>query len=1052
MTNSITAGDEVETSETYNQPVSIPVTIAKDDIEGASASSMYLVSNATGSKYLSANSEYATASSESLSIAGTVLGDKDVDVGVIIGGKVVDVIKTNNLSFKYDISSNIDVPVSFVVYSPATTNYNVGPTSYPIVTKTYKDVFQDKYVLLVSLTNMAADSGDSDSGDIQDDSLAVSLDDSIAFVSLASDDSPLLSTVSVDGGGSDVFAQTDEQLTQIKYDLNGNIYGIGVDSQTLYRIDADGNITSLDLAINFPRDRRFDIHPRGAYLISTVKLNNPLSGEDSTTLYLHDLNDESNSRIIPFPEGELVTVDHMSLAWSDNANIVLIKHTTDGHYIFEEYGIAQLIADPNGMLVQKFLYSSDTYIGNVVSDRGYAHEVVFECADSAGYTNLCRVNFDTNEIETIIQGEYNVSHANFSYDGLYVSADINATVDGKEMDELVLYSFNTQELHFLVRGERPAPISSDSGSLAYLSHDITGTWQINLVSLGDQLEAQIGDADSLSIFPNALGVSFNTSYALLANGGSLPYTFSILSGSGEVNAMTGLVTAKEESGELIVRVTDSVGNTSDSVLTMYPAIQIQNIETYVIHGGSLQIQVSGGVAPYHYTIIEGGGTISDTGLYTAPGYQDNIVIQVSDANGNEVNYHIDVGDENGVLDFSYNGNGMTSSHIDENGLNVVSSMDFDSTGAVIVGANIGEIASADIGITRFLASGASDENFGTSGSVVFDLEDTHNFLRGLAIQPDDKIIVCGGRQFGPGDGETLLARFNTDGTLDDTFGENGVVNFRMGGFVDTACHDVVIQENGQIIFGGYVHTGVQTDFAIMRLNSDGSFDSSFGVGGLVQVDFFGEFDDMNAITLSSDGKIVGAGSSKSGGTKDFALVRLNADGGLDASFGVGGKVVTNASGGFFNDEINDILVQPDGSVIAAGVVFDGINQNMTLAKYTSSGTLDLSFDMMGILVMPTGTGDSFGYSLARQMDGKILVSGSAKFPSTNSIVRRINSDGTIDSSFADSGLLALDLDDYDSVSDMQIQSDGRVVCAIAGGDFDGIDFTDTWIYVVRFWP
>ena len=187
------------------------------------------------------------------------------------------------------------------------------------------------------------------------------------------------------------------------------------------------------------------------------------------------------------------------------------------------------------------------------------------------------------------------------------------------------------------------------------------------------------------------------------------------------------------------------------------------------------------------------------------------------------------------------------------------------------------------------SAGAWDPTFGTGGKVTtaFNFHQAPGF--GAALGSDGKIVVVGGPQFN-------LARYNSDGSLDTTFGTSGKVLTDFGG--DTEATGVTIQADGKIVVVGFKNfNGVQVDFALARYNRDGSLDTTFGTGGKVITDFQSHVAEAAAVTLQHDGKLVVAGKALNGagggGNFDFALARYNPDGSLDSSFGSGGELVTD---------------------------------------------------------------------------------------------------------------------------------------------------------------
>ena len=219
---------------------------------------------------------------------------------------------------------------------------------------------------------------------------------------------------------------------------------------------------------------------------------------------------------------------------------------------------------------------------------------------------------------------------------------------------------------------------------------------------------------------------------------------------------------------------------------------------------------------------------------------------------------------------------------------------------------------------------------------------------GVAIQADGRIVVVGwtGVQTGPGPYDTkfALARYNSDGTLDATFGDDGKVMTDFTAWGDEA-RGVAIQADGRIVVVGMAGDGLvrvvdstsrtgarweplDAKFALARYNSDGTLDATFGVNGKVMTDFTAWGDGATGVAIQADGKIVAAGvaAAPAGVAADstrhsrFALARYNSDGTLDATFGGNGKVMTYVQRR--GDAAYGVAIQADGKIVAAGVTAD----------------------------------------------------------------------------------------------------------------------------------
>lgn len=268
-------------------------------------------------------------------------------------------------------------------------------------------------------------------------------------------------------------------------------------------------------------------------------------------------------------------------------------------------------------------------------------------------------------------------------------------------------------------------------------------------------------------------------------------------------------------------------------------------------------------------------------------------------------------------------------------------------------------------VARYNADGSLDTGFGTGGRVATDLS---GVARAVIVQPDGKIVAAGQRAAGPGDLRFAVARYNPDGTPDSTFGTDGRVltPFDGGG----SGHDLALQPDCKIVVVGNAGapTG-PTGFALARYNTDGSLDSTFGTEGRVttvfsaEPGFIGE-EAARGVALQSDGRIVAAGYSGS----DFALARYTADGVLDPAYGDGGRVITDFNGN--GDGAYDLALQPDGRAVAVGLA----STDFGVARYNVDGSLDTGFGTGGRKTTDMGFFD-VANAVALQPDGKIVAYG-----------------------------------------------------------------------------
>jgi uncharacterized delta-60 repeat protein len=320
------------------------------------------------------------------------------------------------------------------------------------------------------------------------------------------------------------------------------------------------------------------------------------------------------------------------------------------------------------------------------------------------------------------------------------------------------------------------------------------------------------------------------------------------------------------------------------------------------------------------------------------------------------------------------------------------------------------------------ARGDLDPTFGTGGKVTTDFGGNETAW-GLAVQSDGKAVLAGTR-FDPGPSDDfVLARYTVSGALDSTFDGDGKVTTDFGGRSDGA-DDVAIQADGKIVAAGSgfpAHVR-PVDFALARYNRDGTLDTTFGDGGRVLTTFApNSIDRANAVVIQSDGKIVAAGSTRSGPTSEFAVARYLPDGSLDPSFDVDGLVVAPISSGV----VFDLALQRDGKLIAAGWSNPG-GFDIAMARYNPDGSLDGSFDGDGMVVASSfRPASTMAAQVLVQRDGKILTGGAG--------LARFNADGSIDGGFGEGGRA---LTDVGLVTPL-LQPDRKIIAV--GSTFSGAD-------------
>jgi uncharacterized delta-60 repeat protein len=363
--------------------------------------------------------------------------------------------------------------------------------------------------------------------------------------------------------------------------------------------------------------------------------------------------------------------------------------------------------------------------------------------------------------------------------------------------------------------------------------------------------------------------------------------------------------------------------------------------------------------------------------------------------------------------------------------------------------------------------GPLDLTFGTGGRAIGLIvgPNTSVYSSAILIQPDGKIIQTG-QSYAGNSTDFVVLRYNTNGSVDGTFGTNGKTFTSINQNSGTQC--AVLQSDGKIVLGGYIYTQGNGDFILVRYNSNGSIDSSFGTNGKSISAISANWDYIQSLALQPDGKIVVVGITtgitslcqiQSYSYPQAVIVRYNNNGSMDTTFGQKGKVFFGS--GKYQDYANAVTVQPDGKILVAlsayydckceddyyGGLYWGCQKSFFLMqRFNTDGSLDNTFGKNGKAT------DSLLLSDPRKMilqsDGKIIVTGYGY--QKGFITERYKSNGSLDSSFGTNGKVITQIgrdNDNITLNSAAIQSNGKLV--LVGGVNNN---TEASFVVVRYNP
>lgn len=354
-----------------------------------------------------------------------------------------------------------------------------------------------------------------------------------------------------------------------------------------------------------------------------------------------------------------------------------------------------------------------------------------------------------------------------------------------------------------------------------------------------------------------------------------------------------------------------------------------------------------------------------------------------------------------------------------------------------------------------------DPSFGVDG-FLFPLSATtsstvQRSARDILVVPDDRILAVTSQDLGLETEEDLdftLLRFDTDGSFDPTFGGDGIVRTDFGLRRDEAVA-AVLQPDGRVVVAGQSEDlngyGGEIAVALARYNADGSLDETFGDGGRALLDLdLGPDGRVDDLALQADGKLLVSGSVSLGeGGATLFLAQIEADGEINVGFGEGYVMVP----GEFAQR-SAVAVQADGRIVVGSTVFPdgGPSTAVALSRYSSAdGSPDTGFGSAGTaLVEVSGAGESL-VDVAVQPDGRILAVASLSEDAGEVGLLRLNADSTPDTGFGSGGIVILPRVENreESAQTMELQADGRILVGGAGRVRDGESFSPS-LFLARF--
>jgi len=313
-------------------------------------------------------------------------------------------------------------------------------------------------------------------------------------------------------------------------------------------------------------------------------------------------------------------------------------------------------------------------------------------------------------------------------------------------------------------------------------------------------------------------------------------------------------------------------------------------------------------------------------------------------------------------------------------------------GKIVVGGVSDRSGNKGFALARYLPNGALDGSFGEGGLVTGSLRPlTVDAIRGVALQPDGRIIAAGITfenevSLRP-HGDFMVARYLPDGQPDLTFGVAGMVTTDFESSSYDELYALALQPDGRILTAGVTDSGGgpgillgADDLALARYTAEGILDADFGRGGKAVLDLGSRDEEIRALALAPDGKIVVAGYRDGERQGDLMLGRLDRQGVPDAGFGEKGFAFTDSGSRSRLERLSAVAMYPGGMVVAGGQVARGERAaaDFALVRYDPRGKLDSTFGRNGLVTVDLGGREDRIHGLAIQSDGKVVVAGSSE--------------------------------------------------------------------------
>lgn len=421
------------------------------------------------------------------------------------------------------------------------------------------------------------------------------------------------------------------------------------------------------------------------------------------------------------------------------------------------------------------------------------------------------------------------------------------------------------------------------------------------------------------------------------------------------------------------------------------------------------------------------GVATQTAFGVAVDSLDRIVIVGHRENASSIDFMVARLTASGLLDTSFDGDGKLILGLN-NASNVgVGSVAIDSQGRIVAAGGTYNGISNQFVVARYTNAGVLDPTFGGTGIVTFSFGSPYESAGSVAIDSLGRIVVAGSTNAGGGNQSVAVARLTPAGVLDTNFDGDGKQTIDFGTQEDVG--DVAIDSFDRVVLSSRAITTAGYDFGVARLTVAGALDASFDGDGKQTIDF-GTSEDLadGGVAIDSMNRVVVAGTIQTGSVRDFALARLTVAGALDTTFDGDGRQTIGF--GATDDVAGDVIVDSLDRVVVTGHTRNGPNSDFAVARLTVSGVLDSSFDSDGKQTINFGLDDGYSHEVALDSLGRIMVAGYTGTGTQHDFaVARLTTVGALDASFDGDGKQTIDFVADDYLSGMAIASANRTILA-----------------------